>query len=103
MSHFNEAKEFNILSVQTDKQLPVENNIIKFDDNNKVLEKADIIINNIVKCPSSPTIKLSKSPGTVYDKFALTCIKTIARQAIVLIPFKLLYLLIIFSPFYITQ
>lgn len=41
MSHSNEAKEFNILSVQTDKQLPVENNIIKFDDNNKVLEQKE--------------------------------------------------------------
>ena len=41
MSHSNEAQEFNILSVQTDKQLPVENNIIKFDDNNKVLEQKE--------------------------------------------------------------
>ena len=41
MSHSNEAEEFNILSVQTDKQLPVENNIIKFDDNNKVLEQKE--------------------------------------------------------------
>ena len=37
MSHSNEAEEFNILSVETDKKLPIENNIIKFDDNNKVL------------------------------------------------------------------
>ena len=41
MSHSNEAEEFNILSVETDKQLPVENNIIKFDDNNKVLEQKE--------------------------------------------------------------
>ena len=41
MSHSNEAREFNILSVQTDKKLPVENNIIKFDDNNKVLEQKE--------------------------------------------------------------
>ena len=41
MSHSNEAQEFNILSVQTDKKLPVENNIIKFDDNNKVLEQKE--------------------------------------------------------------
>ena len=41
MSHSNEAKEFNILSVETDKKLPVENNIIKFDDNNKVLEQKE--------------------------------------------------------------
>ena len=41
MSHSNEAEEFNILSVQTDKKLPVENNIIKFDDNNKVLEQKE--------------------------------------------------------------
>ena len=39
MSHSNEAEEFNILSVETDKKLPIENNIIKFDDNNKVLEQ----------------------------------------------------------------
>ena len=41
MSHSNEAQEFNILSVETDKKLPVENNIIKFDDNNKVLEQKE--------------------------------------------------------------
>ncbi len=41
MSHSNEAEEFNILSVETDKKLPVENNIIKFDDNNKVLEQKE--------------------------------------------------------------
>ena len=41
MSHSNEAEEFNILSVQTDKKLPIENNIIKFDDNNKVLEQKE--------------------------------------------------------------
>ena len=41
MSHSNEAEEFNILSVETDKQLPIENNIIKFDDNNKVLEQKE--------------------------------------------------------------
>lgn len=41
MSHSNEAQEFNILSVQTDKKLPIENNIIKFDDNNKVLEQKE--------------------------------------------------------------
>lgn len=41
MSHSNEAQEFNILSVETDKQLPIENNIIKFDDNNKVLEQKE--------------------------------------------------------------
>ena len=41
MSHSNEAHEFNILSVETDKKLPVENNIIKFDDNNKVLEQKE--------------------------------------------------------------
>ena len=41
MSHSNEAQEFNILSVETDKKLPVENNIIKFDDNNKVLEQRE--------------------------------------------------------------
>ena len=41
MSHSNEAQEFNILSVETDKRLPVENNIIKFDDNNKVLEQKE--------------------------------------------------------------
>ena len=34
-------KRFNILSVETDKKLPVENNIIKFDDNNKVLEQKE--------------------------------------------------------------
>ena len=41
MSHSNEAEEFNILSVETDKKLPIENNIIKFDDNNKVLEQKE--------------------------------------------------------------
>ena len=41
MSHSNEAQEFNILSVETDNKLPVENNIIKFDDNNKVLEQKE--------------------------------------------------------------
>ena len=41
MSHSNEAQEFNILSVETDKKFPVENNIIKFDDNNKVLEQKE--------------------------------------------------------------
>ena len=41
MSHSNEAEEFNILSVQTDRKLPIENNIIKFDDNNKVLEQKE--------------------------------------------------------------
>ena len=41
MSHSNEAQDFNILSVETDKKLPVENNIIKFDDNNKVLEQKE--------------------------------------------------------------
>ena len=41
MSHSNEAQEFNILSVETDKKLPIENNIIKFDDNNKVLEQKE--------------------------------------------------------------
>ena len=41
MWHSNEAQEFNILSVETDKKLPVENNIIKFDDNNKVLEQKE--------------------------------------------------------------
>ena len=41
MSHSNEAQEFNILSVETDKKLPVENNIIKFDNNNKVLEQKE--------------------------------------------------------------
>lgn len=41
MSHSNEAQEFKILSVETDKKLPVENNIIKFDDNNKVLEQKE--------------------------------------------------------------
>ena len=41
MSHSNEAQEFNILSIETDNKLPVENNIIKFDDNNKVLEQKE--------------------------------------------------------------
>ena len=41
MSHSNEVEEFNILSVETDKKLPIENNIIKFDDNNKVLEQKE--------------------------------------------------------------
>lgn len=41
MSHSNEAQEFNILSVETDRKLPIENNIIKFDDNNKVLEQKE--------------------------------------------------------------
>lgn len=41
MSHSNEAQEFNILSVETNRELPIENNIIKFDENNKVLEQKE--------------------------------------------------------------
>ena len=39
MSQSNEANDYKILSVETDKKFPENSNIIKFDGNNKVLEK----------------------------------------------------------------
>lgn len=39
MSQSNEANDYKILSVETDKKFPENSNIIKFDKNNKVLEK----------------------------------------------------------------
>ena len=39
MSQSNEANDYKILSVETDKKFPENSNIIKFDKNNKVIEK----------------------------------------------------------------
>lgn len=39
MSQSNEANDYKILSVETDKKFPENSNIIRFDGNNKVLEK----------------------------------------------------------------
>lgn len=39
MSQSNKANDYKILSVETDKKFPENSNIIKFDKNNKVLEK----------------------------------------------------------------
>lgn len=39
MSQSNEANDYKILSVETDKKFPENSNIIRFDENNKVLEK----------------------------------------------------------------
>ena len=39
MSQSNEANDYKIHSVETDKKFPENSNIIKFDGNNKVLEK----------------------------------------------------------------
>lgn len=39
MSQSNEANDYKILSVETDKKFPENSNIIRFDKNNKVLEK----------------------------------------------------------------
>lgn len=39
MSQSNEANDYKILSMETDKKFPENSNIIKFDKNNKVLEK----------------------------------------------------------------
>ena len=42
MSNLNEAEDYKILSFETDAKIPegidVNNNIIKFDDNNKIVE-----------------------------------------------------------------
>lgn len=39
MSQSNEANDYKILSMETDKKFPENGNIIRFDENNKVLEK----------------------------------------------------------------
>lgn len=39
MSQSNEANDYKILSVETDKKFPENSNIIRFDKNNKVIEK----------------------------------------------------------------
>ena len=39
MSQSNEANDYKILSMETDKKFPENSNIIRFDKNNKVLEK----------------------------------------------------------------
>lgn len=39
MSQSNEANDYKIFSVETDKKFPENSNIIRFDGNNKVLEK----------------------------------------------------------------
>lgn len=39
MSQSNEANDYKILSVETDKKFPENSNIIRFDENTKVLEK----------------------------------------------------------------
>ena len=39
MSQSNEANDYKILSVETDKKFPENSNIIRFDENNKVLGK----------------------------------------------------------------
>ena len=66
MSHSNEAQDFNILSVETDKKLPVENNIIKFDDNNKVLEqKEKKTFNEITYSFLKRTVDITASAATL--------------------------------------
>ena len=80
MSHSNEAEEFNILSVETDKQLPVENNIIKFDDNNKVLEQKEkktfneitySFLKRTVDITASATVLLLLSPVFLVTSLAI--------------------------------
>lgn len=80
MSHSNEAQEFNILSVETDKKLPVENNIIKFDDNNKVLEQKEkktfneitySFLKRIVDITASATALLLLSPVFLVTSLAI--------------------------------
>lgn len=39
MSQSNEANDYKILSMETDKKFPENSNIIRFDKNNKVIEK----------------------------------------------------------------
>lgn len=80
MSHSNEAEEFNILSVETDKKLPVENNIIKFDDNNKVLEQKEkktfneitySFLKRTVDITASATVLLLLSPVFLVTSLAI--------------------------------
>lgn len=80
MSHSNEAEEFNILSVETDKQLPIENNIIKFDDNNKVLEQKEkktfneitySFLKRTVDITASATVLLLLSPVFLVTSLAI--------------------------------
>ena len=80
MSHSNEAQEFNILSVETDKKLPVENNIIKFDDNNKVLEQKEkktfneitySFLKRTVDITASATVLLLLSPVFLVTSLAI--------------------------------
>lgn len=41
MSQSNQANDYKLLSIETDTKLPESNEIIKFDDNTKVLEKKE--------------------------------------------------------------
>ena len=65
MSQSNEANDYKILSVETDKKFPENSNIIKFDVNNKVLASDNKVYNFFKRALILPPITFPFSVATL--------------------------------------